>query len=509
MVQKSNQGRVYFPGLISMTKEKKEFLTKRFFEILPGFLAWNIILFPVWGALVYPMAVAYFILLFDIFWLYKSISIAFFSTLSHLRIQASKKMDWVGELKFFPDWKKVQHIIVVCTYKEPLYILERTLDGLLNQTLPKNQLNIILGFESREIDWQKKAEVLKKKYQSKFGNLLVSEHTLVPSETAGKHSNARAVMLLAQKQLINKGKIDPNYCIVSSCDADHIFHPNYFANISYNFLDNPQRYFRFWQSAIVYYNNFWSLPAISRVFNTFGTIWNMAKLSRTDSLLNISSYSLSYKLLESIDFWDPNVIPEDWHMFFKAFFATEGKVEVEPIFLPISADAAESTSFFKTVKNQYEQLKRWAWGVSDTPFVLINYFSANKVPFWDKTIRTFRFLEDHLLWPTNWFIITLGVNIPSLINKNFAKTAIGFNLPKFSSLILTVCLLPLLIIIIINAKQKPPRPKEIPRLKAFLLPFEFILMPISGLIFGSLPGLDAHTRLMLGKYIEYRVTEKV
>jgi hypothetical protein len=42
-----------------------------------------------------------------------------------------------------------------------------------------------------------------------------------------------------------------------------------------------------------------------------------------------------------------------------------------------------------------------------------------------------------------------------------------------------------------------------------LSPLEFFLMPIAGFFFSALPGLDAHTRLMLGKYIEYRVTEKV
>jgi hypothetical protein len=38
---------------------------------------------------------------------------------------------------------------------------------------------------------------------------------------------------------------------------------------------------------------------------------------------------------------------------------------------------------------------------------------------------------------------------------------------------------------------------------------EFILLPIVGFFFQALPGLDAHTRLMFGKYLEYRVTEKV
>jgi hypothetical protein len=33
--------------------------------------------------------------------------------------------------------------------------------------------------------------------------------------------------------------------------------------------------------------------------------------------------------------------------------------------------------------------------------------------------------------------------------------------------------------------------------------------PIVGLALSVLPALEAHTRLLLGKYLEYRVTEKV
>jgi cellulose synthase/poly-beta-1,6-N-acetylglucosamine synthase-like glycosyltransferase len=488
---------------------KKERLIQRLLEILPGFVSWNLILFPVWGAFVAPMAVAYFVILFDIFWFYKSSTLAFFAILSHLRIEASQKMDWLGELKFFPDWKNVHHLVIICTYKEPLHILERTLQSLLNQTLPKEQISVILGFEAREADWPEKATELKRKFRGKFANFLISEHTLVPGETAGKHSNARACALLAKKRLIDRRKVDPNYCLVSSCDADHVYHPNYIANLSYNFLDSPHRYERFWQPAIVFYNNFWRLPAPSRVANTFGTIWNIAQLGRTDRLINQQNYSLSYRLLEQIGFWDPDVIPEDWHMFFKAFFATNGAAEVEPIFLPLSADAAESSSFFKTLKNQYEQFKRWAWGVSDDPYVIKKYFLSPKIPFWTKTLRIIRLIEDHFLWPVNWFIITLGINIPAIINKDFAKTAIGFNLPRSSSFILTLCLVFLVIVLFIDYRQRPPRPKEISKIRTILIPFEFILMPIVGFIFTALPGLDAHTRLMLGKYIEYRVTEKI
>ena len=184
-------------------------------------------------------------------------------------------------------------------------------------------------------------------------------------------------------------------------------------------------------------------------------------------------------------------------------------MEVEPIYLPVSVDAALSTGFWKTLKNQYEQFKRWAWGVSDDPYVIKNYFLSPKIPFWSKTIRTIRVIEDHFLWPVNWFIITVGINIPSLLNPSFSRTALGFNLPRISSIILSFCLLFLLVILIIDSKQRPPRPEGVSKIKAILLPFEFLLMPVAGFIFTALPGLDAHTRLMLGKYLEYRVTEKV
>jgi cytochrome b561 len=78
-----------------------------------------------------------------------------------------------------------------------------------------------------------------------------------------------------------------------------------------------------------------------------------------------------------------------------------------------------------------------------------------------------------------------------------------------SSGILTLSLIALVIIIFIDWQQKPKAPAEMPRWKRFLASFEFILLPIAGFFFTALPGLDAHTRLLLGRYLEYRVTEKV
>ncbi|PJE67313.1 hypothetical protein COU95_03140 [Candidatus Shapirobacteria bacterium CG10_big_fil_rev_8_21_14_0_10_40_9] len=481
----------------------------RLLEIMPGTISWSTIIFYFIGSFAIPLYMAYLVILFDIFWFYKSITFATTAILSYFRIKASQAMDWLGEAKVFPDWKKVHHVIIVTTYKEPLHTLKRALDSIAKQDFPLKQITIVLATEARDEEAPKKAKILKKTFVKKIANFFVTSHKLTSGETVGKHSNENYAARWIKKQLVDKRGYNINYMTLTSCDADHCFHPKHFSYLAFRFLDSPRRYNLFWQPAVFFYNNFWKLPAFTRVINTFATIWNGAVLSRTDRLINCQNYSASFALVDKVGYWDPTVIPEDYHIFFKAYYKLRGKLEAEPIYLPVGADAAESTSFWRTILNTYGQYQRWLWGVSDDPYVIKNYFLTPGVPFWDKTIRLIRLLEDHILMPVNWFWITLGIMIPTFFVPDFSRTVIGYTLPKISSLILTLCLVFLLIILVIDSKQRPPRPQFVSRLRAILIPLEFILMPLSGFVFGVIPGLDAHTRLMLGKYLEYRVTEKV
>ena len=492
-----------------ITKHEKGLL--RALEILPGFASWNIILFPYWGIFVIPNVVAYFVLAFNIYWFYQSLTIALSATLSHLKIQASINYDWIGDLKNFPDWQRVHHVVIIPTYKEPLYILERTIKSLAEQTLPPRQISVVLAMESSEPrqERQEKVAALKKTFGGTFKYFCITVHELVPGEVRGKASNERHAGMWFKKEILDKKKMDINYMTVTSCDADHKYHPQHFALLTFRFLDNPKRYNRFWQPAVMFYNNIWELPAITRVPNTLSSIWNLSQLPRKDRLINAQNYSLSFKLLHEVDYWDPDKIPEDWGIFFKTYYKKRGDVEVEPIYLPLHADAPRSTSLFKTLKNQYEQYKRWAWGVSDDPWIIKNYFLTPNVPFVDKTMRLIYVIWSHFMWPVNWFIITIGLTLPTLINPAFGRTTLGYMVPKLSSYVLTVALVFLVIMLVFDNIYKPKRPKDFPLWRALLTPLEFVLMPITGFFFTALPGLDAHTRLMLGKYIEYRVTEKV
>jgi cellulose synthase/poly-beta-1,6-N-acetylglucosamine synthase-like glycosyltransferase len=483
---------------------------RRILEILPGFVSWNLILFLIWGGYFFPVVTAYFILAFDVFWVWKGFSMTVATFISHLRIKAAERLDWMREVKGFGDWERVKHVVMIMIANEPPETYTKTVEALTRQTFPLKQIAVVMATEERYPNGIAGAEKLGRTLGKKFGEYLITVHPAnITGEIKGKSSNEAWAAREAKRILVDEKGWNMDYLTITSNDADAILHPQYFSYLTFKFLDDPNRYLKFWQPAIVFYNNIWRIPAMTRVINTFSNIWQIGLLVRRDRLINFSNYSATFSMIDKIGYWDTDVIPEDYRIFFKAFFKLDGKVEVEPIFLPSSADAAESTSMWKTFINEYEQKKRWAWGVSDLPLFIEMYLKQPRVSFLNKSLRILRVVQDHLLWPVNWFIITVGVSVVTIVNPVFKRTSLGFTLPRISSGILTVTLILLAVLLIIEFRHRPPRPKDTPRWRVWLAPFEFILMPISGFFFNALPGLDAHTRLMLGKYIEYRITEKV
>ncbi len=486
--------------------------TQRFLEILPGFISWFLILFPIWGSFIIPEVVAYYVIAFAVYWLYRSAVMAILAFAAHFRIQASQKNDWLGDLKkdFPKRYQEINHLIVIPTYQEPVSTLERTLDRLAEQSFPSKNIHIMISFEEREGKAaDEKATALKKKYGKIFGHLWTTMHPDLEGEVKGKSSN-NAWGGKRAKELLDKAGVDINKTTITSEDADALFHREYFSYLTYDFLSQKNPYRCTWQGSIVFYNNIWKVPAIIRILGATFSVNSMYILMRNDRLINFSTYSTSLKHMDEIGFWDTDVIPEDYRFFFKSYFAKKGDFEVRPIFLPIYADMPETNSWWGTMVNQYEQLKRWAWGVSDDAYIIKQFIIHDDIPFWDRFIRVVKVVEDHFLWPVNWFAVTLAASMPPLLNEEFNRTLIGKTLPQVTSFLLSIALISLGTMIIIDALNRPKRPKSKWSFLSYITqPLEFILLPVAGFFFTALPGIDAHTRLMMGKYLEYKVTKKV
>lgn len=489
----------------------------RLWEMIPGFFAWMTILFPIWGAILVPKWVAYFVIAFLVYWLYQSFKSAILAVIGYFKIQTADSTDWLAlfQEKFRSFWLKynqINHVIVISSYKEPIEVIDMAIGSLASQTqINLKKLHVILAQEERagKENNQSTINYFSKKYKNVFGNLIFTEHPPnLPGEIAGKHTNERFAALYFKKHFIDKGKFNIDHLTLTSCDVDTIFNSKYFAALTYNFASNPSRYQRFWQSPIFWHNNINQVPSLIRIIGTLGNVIHIANIQEPDGIFfNYSCYSSSYRLIDQSGYWDPDMIPEDWHIFLQAFFATGGRAAVEPIFLPTVVDAPDGKNYFSALKNRYNQCVRHAWGATDIPYAIEQARAHKEIPFITRALRIFKLIQTHLIWSSNWFILTLGTSLPVMLNPNFFQTAFGYNLPKIANVILTICLIPLITLIVLDWKLRPNSQK-----KGFFNIVKNILqwpfMPIATLTMSVLPGLHSHTRLFFGKRLEYKTTSK-
>jgi len=491
----------------------------RFYEMIPGVFAWFVILFPIWGSFLLPKAVAYFVLAFLVYWLYKSFKSAILASLGYFKIKKAKNTNWLEKFKqdFRASWLRYQdinHVVIISSYKEPLEIIEMAFSSLASQIdLNLKKIHVILAQEARagEENNQKTINYFQKKYKSVFGSLTFTEHpSNLPGEIAGKHTNEAWAAKYFKKHYLNNvnRRLKIEYCTLTSCDVDTIFHPKYFSALTYHFASNPNRYFRFWQSPIFWHHNINSVPAFIRITGTMGNAIHIANIQEPDGIFfNYSCYSSSYKLIDSVGYWDPDMIPEDWHIFLQTFFATGGRTMVNPIFLPTIVDAPDGKNYFSALQNRYNQCLRHAWGAIDIPYAIEQSRLHPEIPWLTRALRIYKLVQTHFIWSSNWFILTLGTSLPVALNPYFFNTTLGYNLPRIANLILTICLIPMFVLIALDWKLRPTYQK-----KGFWNILKNILqwpmMPIATLAMSVLPGLHSHTRLLLGRRLEYKTTQK-
>ncbi len=472
-------------------------------------MSWVMITLPIWLSPFHPAVVAYLILAFFLYFLYKSIKNVYYAGISYYLIEKAEKINWFKKFQNVSKKIDVEHYIVITNYKESISKLKVTLDKIKNQKYILKKVNIVLAMEEREgKDAVERGEILKKKYEKIFGSFISIFHVLVPGEVVGKASNETyAVKYISRK--VKEQNINPKNVLITICDADSLLPDQYLSYLTYEFIKDKDRNFHFYWAPVLLYNNFWELPLPVRMQSILSSVLRMAFLSQKDDLIQISTYSVNLWMLEEINYWDTDIIPEDWHIWLQAFFKFGEKVKTLPIYLPISADAVLSHGVMNTFKSRYEQEMRWAWGVSDVAYCIKRSFETPHIDPFLKFKKTMILAETHLLWPTSFFILTLSASIPALVNPIFKRTVLGLLLPKLSSFILTISSLLLIFILYFDYKIRDRIKVKTSLINIPILFFQWMFLPIISFIFSSLPALEAHTRMILGKKLEYKVTEKV
>jgi cellulose synthase/poly-beta-1,6-N-acetylglucosamine synthase-like glycosyltransferase len=484
-------------------------IPRRILEVLPPVLAWVVITSPAWAAVVAPELLGYFLVAFSVYWLWRSCEFSIGLVIGILRLHGSQRRNWAADGARLPGYHRMHHLVLVPTYRESDEILSDTLECIANQTTPADKIAVVLAFEERDPEAPERASRLSERFANAFGALLVTMHPDLPGEVKGKSSNLHWAARRVQDELIATGGLDARNLLVTVCDADSRMDRQYLAALSLEVLSHPDGRLHVYQPAILFYANYSRLAFPLRAVSSVFSLYSLARLAATHRLVPQSTYSLTWWAARRVGFWDVDVVPEDSHMFFKVWLHLGKRVRTRAMYLPVYADAAEGVNLLGSVGSTYQQIRRWAWGVSDVPYLTLRTLRARHIPGYMRVQRVGWYVEEHLVWPSHWFLLTLGGMLPPLINQVWAHSPIGLWQTAAFSTLLGLCAPSLILAMLADVWLKWQSGGRC-NLGVLLsgLP-GFALLPFTGLACVALPALDAHTRLLFGRKLAYQVTEKV
>jgi hypothetical protein len=522
-------------------------------EKVPGLLTWLALALGVVGVLRFPRLAVTIALGFSAYILLRLVGMVVLNLVGGARCRAWKQVDWANvPLNAQPEGalrpEDVHHVVLVPNYNEPLEVLSRTLSRLAEQHDARHRLTVVLAMEESDHSAPEKARALKAKFAGQFARLLVTFHPAgLPGEVAGKGSNQAWAARVAKAELVDRAGIPLAHLTLTSCDADSLLHPNYFACLSRLFAADPDRYRRFWQAPIYFHNNVWQIPAPVRLLASFSSATQLARLvSPLAQPLPLSTYSLSFKLADEVGYWDPAVVSEDWHMYLRCFFATQGKVSLAPIFLPAQADAVGGQTTWQALQNRYRQAIRHAWGAEDVGYILQQWHRFPDIPFHKKLMRLTQVLHDHVMLGVSWFVTTLGLQLPLLLHAAplalpallgahlppALRASVELNLPLEVQLPIVLRAVPVAgawahqmseaarlfyaagamgtgAVWAIDSARYPRRSFLWKPLNVVVTIITWALLPVITLLLCALPALYAQTLLLLGRQLGYRPTPKL
>src|SRR3990167_10628893 len=99
-------------------------LILRIFDAIVPISSWILITMPAWLSPFHPAVVAYFIIAFDLYFLYKALSTTYFATVSYKSILTHFKIPYSKKLSSLNGSPDIKHFVIIPNFKEPLYKLD-------------------------------------------------------------------------------------------------------------------------------------------------------------------------------------------------------------------------------------------------------------------------------------------------------------------------------------------------------------------------------------------------
>jgi cellulose synthase/poly-beta-1,6-N-acetylglucosamine synthase-like glycosyltransferase len=519
----------------------------RFFEMVPALLSYGSIILLVVLSFFNPLLAAAYLLAIIITTLVKAIGIAYHTTRGRSQLEKAQRINWherlhqledparylhkttsvhtgfgyenhitnlqdiIAQPDNYPKPSQLYNAVIIATYNESYDILQPTVQSLLDSSYNKEQMIVVIAYEERGGEAiSETVHRLAKEYEGKFKAFLLVKHPPnLPNEVIGKGGNITFAGFHL-KDWLKDNQIEYSNVIVTTLDADNRAHHTYFDYVAYEYIVHTDRKQLSFQPICLFINNIWDVPAPMRVVATGNSFWNIISSMRPHTLRNFASHSQPMDALVEMDFWSTRTIVEDGHQYWRSYFHFNGNYGVVSIFVPIYQDAVLSTTYIKTLKAQFIQLRRWAYGASDVPYVATRIFNKNRnVPLGPSLARLVRLTDSHVTLASMAILIAVGGWVPLFVNTEAAHSIAAHQLPEVISRIQQVALVGLFITVFLAFKMLPPRPLRYKRHRTIGMVLQWFLMPVTAVVYSSASAFTSQTALLLGKYFDkFDVTDK-
>ncbi|MBR3137798.1 glycosyltransferase family 2 protein [Candidatus Saccharibacteria bacterium] len=522
----------------------------RFFEILPGLISYGAIILLFLLSWLSPVLGAIYLFIIIASTLVKAIGVAYRTVQGYKVLKRAERVDWHKRLedledpheayerlhgedlksyhfdehidnlkmiaameKEYPKPSKVYHVVIMTAYDEGEEVLGPSIEAVKNTSFPNERIIFALAYEERGGEaMEKTAKELSAKYKGVFREFLLVKHPDgLTGEIVGKGPNLTYAGQRVAKYIEEKHLPIENI-IVTSLDSDNRMAPKYLDSVAYEFIVHPNRQRLSYQPVSLFMNNIWDAPAPSRVIAVSNSFFNVISTMRPHALRNFASHSQPLQALAAMNFWSKRTIVEDGHQYWRSLFFFSGDYSVLPIRIPIYQDAVIDETLWKTIKAQFVQVRRWYYGASDVAYVGTRLFvrkSERVMPFFKLFPKFWRLLDGHITLAILAPIVAFGGWVPGLMNMS-AHTMVAYNLPNIVSIVETFASIGLIVSVLVSFKLLPKRPAKYRKGKNILMVLQWILMPVTSILYQSLAAFYSQTRLMIGLYMEkFDVTRKV
>ena len=417
----------------------------------------------------------------------------------------------------FPVVDQLRHAVIVPAYNEPYDVIAPTLRSLQATTFDARRLLVVFAYEERGgAGIRQTAQLLEHEFGEAFGAFLLVEHPAgLPSEVPGKGANI-TFAARSLRRYLDRERIPHDHVIVTSLDCDNQPHPSYFDAVAYEYVLHDDRHAMSFQPVSIFTTGIWDAPAPSRVIAAGNSLWNIVTAVRPRAIRNFASHAQPMDALVAMDYWSTRTIVEDGHQFWRSYFHFDGRYRVASVPLPIYQDVVRAGGFWHSMKAQFAQLRRWAYGASDVPFVAVRLFSSRRrVPAGDGALKFFQLLEGHVTLSCVSLLIMFGPWAPVLLGgladgPGGTLPVFVRSLPLITGVVQQVSMATLIVTVVISLALLPKRPERIPAWRTSLMVAQWLLLPITAIGFNAASALTSQLQLAAGNYREvFDVTEKV